>query len=95
MGVHESQSLLWERMVGLSPPFCSYFLDKAKGRFPSLAQADSTALYQASPTCACACTMQVRASRGVACIERFSGPMAQGVPVYSAPGWSSGMIWSG
>lgn len=26
MGVHESQSLLWERMVGLSKPFAHYLL---------------------------------------------------------------------
>ena len=30
MGVHESQSLLWERMVALSRPFQSYLLPKLK-----------------------------------------------------------------
>ena len=29
MGLHESQSLLWERMVALSKPFTSYLLPKA------------------------------------------------------------------
>jgi len=28
MGVHESQSLLWERMVALSAPFQTYLLPK-------------------------------------------------------------------
>jgi hypothetical protein len=28
MGVHESQSLLWERMIGLSRPFSEYLLPK-------------------------------------------------------------------
>ena len=30
MGVHESQSLLWERMVGLSGPFMKYLLPKIR-----------------------------------------------------------------
>lgn len=30
MGVHESQSLLWERMVALSKPFAKYLLPKLK-----------------------------------------------------------------
>ncbi|GLC44578.1 hypothetical protein PLESTM_001617300 [Pleodorina starrii] len=34
MGVHESQSLLWERMVGLSQPFAEYLLPLLKERFP-------------------------------------------------------------
>ena len=34
MGVHESQSLLWERMVGLSRPFCTYLLPKLEQFFP-------------------------------------------------------------
>ncbi|KAF5829548.1 putative carboxypeptidase [Dunaliella salina] len=34
MGVHESQSLLWERMVALSPPFASYLLPRLKETFP-------------------------------------------------------------
>ncbi len=34
MGVHESQSLLWERMVALSKPFQSYLLPKLKEAFP-------------------------------------------------------------
>lgn len=36
MGVHESQSLLWERMVGLSVPFAEYLTPLLKGAFPQL-----------------------------------------------------------
>lgn len=36
MGIHESQSLLWERMVGLSRPFCAYLLPKLREAFPEL-----------------------------------------------------------
>ena len=34
MGVHESQSLLWERMVGLRPEFSAYLLPKLQSAFP-------------------------------------------------------------
>lgn len=36
MGVHESQSLLWERMVGLSRPFAAYLLPLMREHFPEL-----------------------------------------------------------
>jgi carboxypeptidase Taq len=36
MGVHESQSLLWERMVALSLPFSSYLAPKLTAAFPQL-----------------------------------------------------------
>eukprot|EP01117_Protostelium_nocturnum_P019501 TRINITY_DN8469_c0_g1_i2.p1 TRINITY_DN8469_c0_g1~~TRINITY_DN8469_c0_g1_i2.p1 ORF type:complete len:549 (+),score=205.68 TRINITY_DN8469_c0_g1_i2:30-1676(+) len=36
MGVHESQSLLWERMVGLSLPFWSHYWPKLQSAFPQL-----------------------------------------------------------
>jgi carboxypeptidase Taq len=36
MGVHESQSLLWERMVGLSRPFAAYLLPLMREYFPQL-----------------------------------------------------------
>lgn len=35
MGIHESQSLLWERMVGLSKPFQNYLLPKLQESFPN------------------------------------------------------------
>lgn len=47
MGVHESQSLLWERMVGLSRPFQHYLLPKIKEYFPSFAASSPEALYLA------------------------------------------------
>jgi carboxypeptidase Taq len=34
MGVHESQSLLWERMVALSPSFSTFLLPELKKSFP-------------------------------------------------------------
>ena len=36
MGVHESQSLLWERMVALSRPFSAYLAPKLQAAFPQL-----------------------------------------------------------
>jgi len=36
MGVHESQSLLWERMVALSLPFAKYLTPLLKASFPQL-----------------------------------------------------------
>ena len=30
MGIHESQSLLWERMVALSAPFAQYIMGKVQ-----------------------------------------------------------------
>ncbi len=38
LGVHESQSLLWERMVALSQPFAHYLLPKLQQHFPELAE---------------------------------------------------------
>lgn len=38
MGVHESQSLLWERMVALSPAFSRYLLPKVQAAFPSFGE---------------------------------------------------------
>lgn len=42
MAVHESQSLLWERMVGLSQPFAAYLLPKLKAAFPGVLPDDKT-----------------------------------------------------
>lgn len=41
MGAHESQSLLWERCVGLSLPFASWLLPQLRAAFPQL-PADKT-----------------------------------------------------
>ena len=38
MGVHESQSLLWERMVGLSRPFSAYLLPRMREFFPQVGE---------------------------------------------------------
>lgn len=43
MGVHESQSLLWERMVGLSRPFAAYLLPRLHAAFPGALPAEKTA----------------------------------------------------
>ena len=48
MGVHESQSLLWERMVALSQPFAHYLLPKLQQHFPDLAQKLSPELLYAA-----------------------------------------------
>ena len=52
MGVHESQSLLWERMVGLSEPFQHYLLPEIQKRFPDSAFKSKTPqdLYKAINT---------------------------------------------
>jgi Zn-dependent M32 family carboxypeptidase len=34
MAVHESQSLLWERMVALSRPFSAHLLPRLRAAFP-------------------------------------------------------------
>lgn len=41
MGVHESQSLLWERMVALSPEFCAWLMPKARAAFPEFGEGKS------------------------------------------------------
>lgn len=43
MAIHESQSLLWERMVGLSLPFAKYLLPKLRTTFPGAFSEDKTA----------------------------------------------------
>ena len=49
MAAHESQSLLWERCVGLSRPFAAYLLPRLRETFPGAIPADKTAedLYRA------------------------------------------------
>jgi carboxypeptidase Taq len=53
MGVHESQSLLWERMVALSKPFQEYLLPKLQSSFPennNLSKLTAGELYSAMNT---------------------------------------------
>jgi carboxypeptidase Taq len=47
MGIHESQSLFWERMVGLSQPFAEWLLPLIKSHFPDFPQRSAAELYQA------------------------------------------------
>ena len=47
LGVHESQSRLWENLVGRSREFWSFLLPMARELFPQLAGADPQALYRA------------------------------------------------
>ena len=49
MGVHESQSLLWERMVALSPPFAAYLAPKLKAAFPQLPDFQVSAVIPCCP----------------------------------------------
>ncbi|CAM9486448.1 unnamed protein product [Ascophyllum nodosum] len=46
MGVHESQSLLWERMVFLSRPFWSFAAPLVHARFPHTEGIDAEAFYR-------------------------------------------------
>ena len=40
LGLHESQSRLWENLVGRSRPFWSHLLPRLRARFPALADVD-------------------------------------------------------
>jgi carboxypeptidase Taq len=51
LGVHESQSRMWENMVGRSRPFCAWLLTRLNATLPdSVAGLDATALYRAVNT---------------------------------------------
>jgi carboxypeptidase Taq len=48
MGIHESQSLFWERMVAQSSGFCGYYLETFKETFPAhFDDIDGETLYRA------------------------------------------------
>lgn len=47
LGVHESQSRLWENMVGRSLPFWECLLPEATARFPALAACSPTDMFRA------------------------------------------------
>jgi Zn-dependent M32 family carboxypeptidase len=47
MGIHESQSLLWERMVALSEPFQHYLLPKVRAAFPHFPDRSPAEMYAA------------------------------------------------
>jgi len=49
--VHESQSRLWENVVGRSRPFCAFLLPQLRRQFPGAFDAlDTTSLYRAVNT---------------------------------------------
>jgi carboxypeptidase Taq len=51
LGVHESQSRLWENVIGRSRPFCAWVLPLLRRHFPGAYDAiDATALYRAVNT---------------------------------------------
>lgn len=47
-GIHESQSRLWENLVGRSRPFFTFFRPILSETFPELARADEESLYRAT-----------------------------------------------
>jgi carboxypeptidase Taq len=51
LGVHESQSRMWENMIGRSRPFCAWLLPRLNASLPqAVAGLDTTALYRAVNT---------------------------------------------
>lgn len=52
MGIHESQSLFWERMIAQSQFFCSHYLEAIRATFPdNLQRATVDSFYRAINTC--------------------------------------------
>ena len=52
MGIHESQSLFWERMIAQSHFFCSHYLESIRATFPdNLQRATVDSFYRAINTC--------------------------------------------
>eukprot|EP00879_Flechtneria_rotunda_P004762 GHRR01005032.1.p1 GENE.GHRR01005032.1~~GHRR01005032.1.p1 ORF type:complete len:544 (+),score=181.25 GHRR01005032.1:157-1788(+) len=47
MGIHESQSLFWERMIGLSQPFAEWLLPRIRQHFPQFPERSAADLYEA------------------------------------------------
>eukprot|EP00775_Hariotina_reticulata_P006119 gene6119-6358_t len=47
MGIHESQSLFWERMVGLGLPFAQWLLPRIRQYFPDFPDRSAEDLYEA------------------------------------------------
>lgn len=46
LGIHESQSRLWEKIIGHSSEFWSYFYPQLQHIFPELAQVDMSSFYR-------------------------------------------------
>lgn len=52
MGIHESQSLFWERMIAQGKPFCLHYFETIRATFPDNLQAvDAEAFYRAINIC--------------------------------------------
>lgn len=52
MGIHESQSLFWERMIAQSKPFCQHYFETIRAAFPdNLQHATVDSFYRAINTC--------------------------------------------
>jgi len=52
MGIHESQSLFWERMIAQSQFFCSHYFETIRTTFPENLDGESaTSFYQAINSC--------------------------------------------
>lgn len=52
MGIHESQSLFWERMIAQGKPFCARYLESFRAAFPeNLSGVSVGALYKAINAC--------------------------------------------
>ena len=52
MGIHESQSLFWERMIAQSKFFCSHYFETIRASFPdNLRDQNDESLYQAINVC--------------------------------------------
>ncbi|MBP6057201.1 MAG: carboxypeptidase M32 [Nitrosomonas sp.] len=52
MGIHESQSLFWERMIAQGKPFCAHYFDTIRAAFPeNLQSATVDSFYRAINTC--------------------------------------------
>lgn len=46
LGVHESQSIIWERQVGLSEPFWKFCFPRARKKFPALEGCSQSEFYR-------------------------------------------------
>lgn len=52
MGIHESQSLFWERMIAQGKPFCLHYFETIRATFPdNLKSATVDSFYRAINTC--------------------------------------------
>jgi len=97
MGLHESQSRLWENLVGRSLPFWRHFYPRFQARFPALAdvplQAFHRAVNRVERTCIRIESDEVTYNLHIALRFRLELAMARGdLAVRDLPGaWNDGM----